>query len=441
MRPGLSDQVHPRILGKSWVFFVARTVQDSNLGTRAARLRLVPRAKPYWRLLEKGLHLGYRRRAQSGGTWIARRFVGPGEGYSEIGIGVADDLQEADAVSVLDFQQAQNAARHWWKEQIRIASGAGPARKGNYTVNDALSDYTSDFVRRGRKDLTDLRSIVNTHIAPWLGHLEARKLTTARLRQWHADLAAHSKFVRSKRNGDRQSKALDIGDAEAVRRRRSRANRILTVLKAALNHAFKENLLETDQPWRRVAPFRDVDRARVRYLSEGECRRLIAACDSSLAVLVRAALLTRYGELCRLKAEDVHLPSATIHIRESKSGKPRHVPLSDEGIEHFENLLADLEQSDHVFQIAEGRIWKASDQTRPLAAACERAKITRAITFHGLRDTYASMLAMRGVPLSVIAQALGHSDSRTTEKHYAHLAPNYVAETIKTHLPRIGLEI
>ena len=107
------------------------------------------------------------------------------------------------------------------------------------------------------------------------------------------------------------------------------------------------------------------------------------------------------------------------------------MPLSDEGIEHFENLLADLEQSDHVFQIAEGRIWKASDQTRPLAAACERAKITRAITFHGLRDTYASMLAMRGVPLSVIAQALGHSDSRTTEKHYAHLAPNYVAETIK----------
>ena len=394
-------------------------------------------------MLEKGLHLGYRRRAQSGGTWIARRFVGPGKGYCEIGIGAADDLQEGDAVAILDFHQAQNAARHWWKEQIRVASGAGPTRKGTYTVNDVLSDYTSDFVRRGRKDLTNLLSIVNAHIAPSLGHLEARKLTTARLRQWHADLAAHPKFVRSKRNGERQSKAFDLRDAEAVRRRRSRANRILTVLKAALNYAFKENLIETDQPWRRVAPFRDVDRARIRYLAEEECRHLIAACDLRFAALVRAALLTgaRYGELCRLKAEDVHLPSATIHIRESKSGKPRHVPLSDEGVEHFERLLADLADSDHVFQITQGRTWKASDQARPLAAACARAKINPPITFHGLRDTYASMLAMRGVPLSVIAQALGHSDSRTTEKHYAHLAPNYVAETIKTHLPRIGLEI
>ena len=57
--------------------------------------------------------------------------------------------------------------------------------------------------------------------------------------------------------------------------------------------------------------------------------------------------------------------------------------------------------------------------------ACERADIEPAITFHILRHTYASRLAMRGVPLNVIAKQLGHSDTRMTEKHYAHLAPSY----------------
>jgi hypothetical protein len=46
------------------------------LSTRSARLRLAPRGKPYWRELEQGLHLGYRRGA-TGGTWIARRRKAP----------------------------------------------------------------------------------------------------------------------------------------------------------------------------------------------------------------------------------------------------------------------------------------------------------------------------------------------------------------------------
>ena len=41
--------------------------------------------------------------------------------------------------------------------------------------------------------------------------------------------------------------------------------------------------------------------------------------------------------------------------------------------------------------------------------------------------------------MAVIAAALGHSDTRMTEKHYAALAPNYVADTIRTHLPKLGV--
>src|SRR3954451_6129372 len=101
---------------------MTRTVRDSSLETRAARLRLSPRGKPFWRIIEPGLHVGYRRRRHGGGTWTVRRFVGTGR-YSEKSLGVADDLQNADGVTILTFSQAQDAAREWWKAEQRRALG------------------------------------------------------------------------------------------------------------------------------------------------------------------------------------------------------------------------------------------------------------------------------------------------------------------------------
>jgi integrase len=71
--------------------------------------------------------------------------------------------------------------------------------------------------------------------------------------------------------------------------------------------------------------------------------------------------------------------------------------------------------------------------------ACQRAKIKPAVSFHVLRHTHGSTLAMRGVPMGVIAEQLGHADTQMTEKHYAHLAPSYVADTIRAHFPTLGI--
>jgi integrase len=49
---------------------------------------------------------------------------------------------------------------------------------------------------------------------------------------------------------------------------------------------------------------------------------------------------------------------------------------------------------------------------RPLLEARTRAKIKPAISFHVLRHAHGSTLAMRGVPISVIAEQLGHADTR-----------------------------
>ena len=75
-----------------------------------------------------------------------------------------------------------------------------------------------------------------------------------------------------------------------------------------------------------------------------------------------------------------------------------------------------------------------------MRAACARARITPAVSFHALRHTWASLATMAGVPLLVVARNLGHADTRMVERHYGHLAPSFVVEAIRANAPRYGLK-
>ncbi len=235
--------------------------------------------------------------------------------------------------------------------------------------------------------------------------------------------------------------AIDERDPDAVRARRATANRLLTILKAALNHAFHDGKIGSDEPWRKVKPFREVDAPVVRYLSAVECVRLFNACEPSFQALVQGALVTgcRYGELTRLQVADFNPDAGRITVRLSKAGKPRHVALNAEGIQLFEALTAGHGPRELIFKRADEKAWGASHQQRPLEEASRRAQLDPPATFHVLRHTYASTLAMRGVPMGVIAAQLGHADTRMTERHYAHLGPSYVSDTVRSALPSLGI--
>ena len=418
-----------------------RTVRDTNLEKPAARTRLAPRGKPYWRVLESGLHLGYRRTRTGGGSWVARRFIGQRK-YSEHGLAFADDLQDADDATVLTFSQAQQKAREWWKAAERAELGLAPVG-GPFTIENAFDAYFADRDRRGSKGLAKDRAAARVRILPALGGVELAKLTTKRIRDWHTGLAASSKLVRTGRvvKKTRKSHAVDTNDPDAVRARRATANRTLTVLKAALNHAYHEGRVTGDEPWRKVKPFREVDAAVVHYLSDAEIRRLVNATQGHFRNLVRGALVTgcRYGELTRMRVSDFNASAGTVTVRLSKAGKPRHVVLADEGRALFEQMTAGRAPQDLIFRRDDHAAWGASHQQRPLEQASRVAKLDPLATFHILRHTYASSLAMKGVPMGVIAAQLGHSDTRMTEKHYAHLSPSYVSDTIRAALPALGI--
>jgi integrase len=428
-----------RLLDICWTRAMARRTPDARLESRESRSRLASRGKPHYRLLEPGLHVGYRRlkgrkgRPAVAGTWVARHYVG-GQSYIVERIGTADDFSDADGIIILSFAQAQDKARARMVKRVHEANGVS----GPLTVKAAVEAYL-EFLEGNRKSAVDSRHRAQAHIYPMLGNVEVASLTTDILRRWHVGLVKALPRARTKPGTAQQYRPFD-GSEEAVRRHRSSANRVLTILKAALNHAFNDGKIASDNAWRKLKPFRGVDAARVRYLTLAEAKRLINAADPEFRPLVQAALQTgcRYGELTRLEVHDFNPDSGTLAIYRSKTGKPRHVVLIDEGVALFTQLTAGRSGSGLLLRRANGGPWKVSHQGRPMAEACERAKIKPLISFHGLRHSWASLAVMAGVPLVVVARNLGHADTRMVEKHYGHLAPSYVADAIRAGAPRFG---
>ena len=422
---------------------MARTVADRNLGTREARRRLAARRKPYWRAIERSLHVGYYKGSR-GGRWIARRYCGEGR-YQETVVGTADDVLDADGRAILDFDQAQAGAREWFHAEVRRAAGEAPDA-GPFKVSQVLDTYLEWYALH-RKALVGTRSAIEAHIRPALGELEVIKLTTATIRRWHDQLAGQPARVRTRRGeAPRHREAPD--SPEAQRARRSTANRLLTVLKAALNHVYAHPPKDHEasvaafdaEVWRRVKPFRGADAARVRYLQEDECRRLLNACSTDFRDLVRAAIATgcRYGELARLEVRDLNRDAATLLIREAKSGKPRHVALDDEAAAFLGRITAGRMGHERIFRRANGDAWGKSHQARPLFEACRAARIEPAAHFHCLRHTWASHRVMKGAALMVVAQVLGHADTRMVEKHYGHLAQSYIRDAVRATALQLG---
>jgi integrase len=407
---------------------MARALRDTRLETRDARLRLKVRGRPYWRLLEPGLHLGYRRLAGRPGSWCVRRYVGR-QTYAVTALkGVADDFADADGRHVLSFAQAQ-----------RAVLGQHRPKAGPLTVKAAVEAYLEHL--EGRGGTADATIRANALIIPQLGHVKVESLTTAQVRAWHAALAKTPPRVRSAVDGPQQYGVLDPRDDEARRRRRSSANRVLTILKAALNYAFREGKVASDVEWRRVKPFEGVDAARVSYLTVEEARRFINASEGAFRRLVQAALVTgcRYGELARLTVGDFNPDSGSVLVRRSKSGKSRHVILTDEGAGLFGQWTAGRAVGEVLFRTDRGQPWARSLQGIPMRQACGRARISPPVSFHTLRHTYASLAVMNGTPLMVVARNLGHRDTRMCELHYAHLAPGHVRDAIRAGAPTFGV--
>lgn len=370
-----------------------------NITTADGRNRLRPRREPYFNKIAKCQYLGFRR-LDSGGTWVARITIdGAKKVYNTLG-SIAD---------IPEFDGALQAALAWF----RTAATDGPKVDARYTVKTCLEDYIEDVRDRcGEMAAYRTENSTKAHIIKTeggLGGLEVAKLTKVRIEKWLKSLVAES------------------DDPEVVRRSKDTANRILTILKAALNRAFNEGIVREDREWRRVKAFKDVGRSRDVFLTRPQCTALLDACEPDFRDLVRSGLLTgaRYGELADATVGNFDARNGTLRIVDGKTGS-RDIVLSDDGIAHFRRLAKGKLPAAFLHTRADGVRWDASHQIRRMKDAVIAAnkkirkpgdRLPMQTCFYSLRHTHASVVLAAGVNYQVVAENLGTS-IRMLEKHY-----------------------
>jgi integrase len=396
--------------------------------SRSARLGLAVRGEPYWVVLEKGRSLGYRK-GKKVGEWVGRYYdplMKPTKRYQPLGS--ADDFADADGVLVLDYTQAQAAARKWFGEVYASETGK---TVGVVTVGQAMKEYQEDRKRAGAKTAERMGWDINAHILPEFESVALERMTKARIDIWMGKVSTSGKRIKG------VAQAPPETDREKTSRRAT-ANRLLKTLKAALNLAALNHGIK-DRPWEFAMALPSASQARIRFLSVSEEAALIDACGSEdFRRLIQGALAcgAREGELLRLQVRDFDQERGHIWIEPGKTKKGRHVIVDGPDIDVFRGWCEGRQPEDLLFprvyrhgMKTEGTVWNKMVILRGLAAACEKAGVER-LVFHELRHTYASKLLNRGVPLVFVAAQIGDT-VQMVEKHYGHLCDVARTEAIR----------
>jgi len=299
-----------------------------------------------------------------------------------------------------DVESDMRNGRHFKKVEAR-----------RHTVADLVERFISELPSRGLKSARDYER----QLGWWesqLGHLSLAELTPAVIVE-QRDRLAGEVTVR---------KAL---------RTPARVNRYLAVLSSALSRAVKEWQWLEDNPALRVSKLREPS-GRMRYLSDDERERLLAACQAShnpdLYTVVVLALSTgaRRMEVWGLCWPDVDLKRGMMTLNQTKNRERRSVPVQGLALELLRSRVRRLD-TPLLFP-------SKTDPHRPFdfRAPFERARRAACIEdfrWHDLRHSCASYLAMSGVPMRTIAEILGHKSLSMTMR-YSHLSPEHLTEAV-----------
>ncbi|XPV75554.1 MAG: tyrosine-type recombinase/integrase [Desulfovibrio sp.] len=180
------------------------------------------------------------------------------------------------------------------------------------------------------------------------------------------------------------------------------------------------------------------DNSRVRFLSVEDADKLLADVRERSVNTYQIALLSlhtgmRANEIFTLRGEHVDLVNGQIRLSETKNYTSRTVYLTEEVKDELATLP--IGPGRLVFPGRGGVLRKRISQAFPrsvkkLGLNDGLTDARDKIVFHSLRHTFASWLAIEGVPLYVISQLLGHRSLEMTSR-YAHLCPD-------VHLQAVG---
>lgn len=160
-------------------------------------------------------------------------------------------------------------------------------------------------------------------------------------------------------------------------------------------------------------------------LSKEEVKAILQALSNlkhrcMLSVMYSCGL--RRGELLSLKPVDIDSKRNLVHIRLGKGKKDRVVPLSGRVLEMLREYYTAYKPQRWLFEGQKsGQPYDERSLSEVLKQARQKAGITKPVTLHWLRHSYATHLLESGTDLRYIQELLGHKHSKTTEI-YTHVS-------------------
>jgi site-specific recombinase XerD len=137
----------------------------------------------------------------------------------------------------------------------------------------------------------------------------------------------------------------------------------------------------------------------------------------------------RVSELIHLQVTDIDSARMVVHIHQGKGAKDRLVPLSARLLEELRSYWRCSRPRPWLFpgETAAGHLSAARVQKLCLQVAAQ-AGLTKHVTPHTLRHSYATHLLEAGVDLLTLQRLLGHRDLETTAR-YVHLSTQHLQQT------------
>ena len=303
-------------------------------------------------------------------------------------------------------------------------------KKEVITLNN-LADVYFDEKKMDDNENKRQRSKYEQHIKPTFG-----KVGISRIEQ--RDVL---KF-RDKLQSINMATAKDLSEnKKAIRHYAPQTvNGIIKLLSTIFNYSIKYHQLKTTNPCFGIKKL-SVDDVRERYLEQEEIRELkeVVKDDHDVYIFVHLSLITggRGEAIVKFKKKDVNLRQGTITVYDAKR-KMNYTGFLDVKTKSLlREIMPTLNSNDYLvgqsaekfpFRTIQNRLKKVLD--RLFNQGLDRKDAKNRVVVHTLRHTFASQLAIAGVPIYTIQKLMNHADIEHTMR-YAKLAPDSGKEYVQ----------
>lgn len=276
-----------------------------------------------------------------------------------------------------------------------VAAGNSP-RQSVITVAEYFDDYYyPQAISNNKRSIADDRSRFNCHVRTPLGtHLMAA------LRPYHL-----KKLI----------------DQLPTRLSSATKDRVTALIKIVCKTAVEDGLMEVNPA--AGLKLHNAKNARQRVATPAEIRALCGPSNGDASPLPRLlnrllfATSMRLSEALTAKHSDVDIGARFLHLRMTKNGKPRSVPLSEEALEVIQ-ALSKMRRNEYLFPgRSDGHMARP---TRAFNEMMQNAGI-KGLHYQDIRRTSCSIAINGGIPLLDASRLLGHSNTTVTQNHYAVL--------------------